>query len=178
MSTSKERNVRSPVVHIHRRRSRVLRLAALLGRVRVPIVGVLVLVLGCTASRRGFAGAAPEQPLGAIVEGVAGPGLVLQTTRGDLIPVPGDGSFAFPVRPDEPTVGATPDGAFVFTAPTDRGGSVGVSVRTQPEDPPQLCVVAPGTSHARGVAWIRVTCALRPPVEAQEPDLARFDSFL
>lgn len=171
-----EGNVHQPVVYILRTRARARARARAAARVGAGVAGALLLALAATATRHAFAAPPTSEPLGVVVEGLVGHGLVLQTTRGELIAVASDGSFLLPASGDEAAVGATPDGAFVYSAWRGRAGCAGVTVRTQPERPDQRCVVRPPSRRREGQSRLVVACAMLPD-GGPEPDLSRFDSF-
>jgi uncharacterized delta-60 repeat protein len=83
----------------------------------------------------------PAFAIGGTVDGVQGSGLVL-SNLGAEVPVPGNGSFAFP--------GTASDGQ-----------TYEVKVKTQPRNPDQVCTVEHGAGHVSGanVSDIAVHCA-------------------
>jgi environmental stress-induced protein Ves len=82
--------------------------------------------------------------IGGTVSGLAGSGLVLQNNGGDDVGVQSDGSFTFPTR-------------------IPSGSQFSVTVKTQPESPPQACSVqnGSGTVGAADVTNVTITCVLR-----------------
>ena len=86
--------------------------------------------------------------VGGSVTGLEGSGLVLQNNGGDDEPIAADGDFTFDT-----------------SVPVGSGYSV--TVKTQPRDPRQFCVVARGwgTVPAEGVEDVLVTC-VDPPVSS------------
>jgi environmental stress-induced protein Ves len=82
--------------------------------------------------------------IGGTVSGLAGTGLVLQNNGGDDVGVQSDGSFAFPTK-------------------IPSGSQFSVTVKTQPESPPQACSVqnGSGTVGDADVANVTITCVLR-----------------
>jgi 6-phosphogluconolactonase len=77
------------------------------------------------------------------VAGLSGTGLALHISSGDDLSVSDNGTFTFP-------------------KPISRGTSYSVTVKTQPTQPPQDCVVANGEGKigAANIADIAVTCTL------------------
>jgi hypothetical protein len=87
----------------------------------------------------------PTYTIGGTVSGVAGAGLVLQQNGGDNLAIAADGTFTF----------ATPLG---------NGVPYAVTVLTQPNNPPQTCIVTngSGTVAAANVTDVEVTCTTTP----------------
>ena len=79
--------------------------------------------------------------IGGTVAGLAGSGLVLQDNNGDDLSVTANGAFAFPTS-------------------VDSGNAFSVSVKTQPDNPSQTCVVTGGTGTvgSADVTSVMVNC--------------------
>jgi 6-phosphogluconolactonase len=87
---------------------------------------------------------APElHTVGGTVTGLSGTGLALQISSGDDLSVSADGSFTFPKS-------------------VARGATYAVTVKTQPTQPPQNCVIANGEGKigTGDVINVAVTCTL------------------
>jgi len=76
--------------------------------------------------------------IGGTVSGLAGSGLVLQNNRGDDLPISDDGDFIF------------------VTALTD-GSDYAVTVKTQPDDPNQICTVSNGAGAVSSATATNIT---------------------
>jgi hypothetical protein len=72
-------------------------------------------------------------PVGGIVSGLAGTGLVLQNNAGETQTVNNNGAYAFPT-------------------PISSGAAYAVTIKTQPTNPTQTCVVTNGTGTVAGAA--------------------------
>jgi 6-phosphogluconolactonase (cycloisomerase 2 family) len=81
--------------------------------------------------------------VGGTVTGLSGTGLALQINSRDYVSVSADGSFTFPKS-------------------VARGETYGVTVKTQPTQPPQTCVIAngEGTIGTADIVNVAVTCTL------------------
>ena len=104
---------------------------------------VLILTAFVTLSACGGDDAPELHEVGGTVTGLSGTGLVLENSSGDDLSVSADGSFTFPKS-------------------VARGATYAVSVKTQPTQPPQTCVIANGSGRIGTVDVIdvAVTCTL------------------
>jgi 6-phosphogluconolactonase len=102
----------------------------------IVVVGIL-LVASC-----GGGDSTPPPQVGGSVSGLIGSGLVLQNNGGNDLAIAANGSF-------------------VFSAAVASGSAYFVTIKTEPSNPSQTCVVtkATGTVGSTNVANVAVTCA-------------------
>jgi hypothetical protein len=123
---------------------------------RYPPISLALLLLAACSNGTGSVeerqpGSPPPAPpaqtsvtIGVTVNGLAGQGLVLQNNGADDLAVNADGAFSFPI-----------------TVPS--GASYDVTVRSQPSNPAQACVVSNGSGTATGSSVnVTVTCGSVP----------------
>ncbi|MEO5625010.1 MAG: choice-of-anchor Q domain-containing protein [Dokdonella sp.] len=85
-----------------------------------------------------------QHPIGGVVQGLIGSGLVLQLNGANNLPINGDGRFA-------------------FAAPLDYASAYAVSIATQPTGPAQTCFISHGNGVAdHDVGDVAVICANGP----------------
>lgn len=82
--------------------------------------------------------------VGGTVSGLAGGSVVLQNNAGEELAISNNGGFTFPTK-------------------VPAGGQYAVTVKTQPDTPPQTCTVTAGTGTiaTSNVSTVQVTCAPR-----------------
>src|SRR5215469_8928136 len=110
-----------------------------------PVAFLALLVAGCGGGGGSTSGEPPPPAtytVGGTVTGLTGTGLVLQTNAGDVAPVSASGTFAFPNQ-------------------LGSGAAYTVTVKTQPSNPVQNCVVtnASGTVETANVTTVSVACS-------------------
>jgi len=98
-----------------------------IGSVRIIVRGGLLTAAAALAVAACHVGGG--YTVGGTVTGVRGTGLVLQNNSGDSLTVTGNGSFA-------------------FSSGIDQGGAYSVTVRSQPSNPAQTCVVHNGSARS------------------------------
>jgi hypothetical protein len=112
----------------------------LVGIAQCAVLAASVLMGGCGGGSGGGGGVA-TYPIGGMVSGLHGAGLVLQNNLGNDLNIANDGSF-------------------VFGTQLASGVPYSVTVKTQPTNPWQTCTVSGGSGTVRAVAVtaVAVTC--------------------
>src|ERR1700732_5440806 len=134
-----------------------------MGTIRERLVAPMLLM--CVAACGGGGGpSAPaiSYPVGGIVTGLSGSGLVLQNNRGNDLAVPAPGNFT-------------------FAGGLKSGAAYSVIVATQPSAPTQDCVVSNGSGRvsSANVMSVIVTCTTVPfTVLANQPPNVGYLSLL
>jgi 6-phosphogluconolactonase (cycloisomerase 2 family) len=104
---------------------------------------VTALILALLSTGCGGGGSQTTYAVGGAVQGLTGSGLTLQNNAGDDLQVPANGAFS-------------------FATPLQSGATYNVTVKTQPINPSQTCVVtdSPGVIRSTAITNVSVTCTI------------------
>jgi hypothetical protein len=107
------------------------------GSLACLIVAASLAVVGC----QGSSDETPKHKIGGTVSGLAGSGLTVRSSGGEVLPISANGAFAFPT-------------------PAEEGTAYAVTITQQPSSPWQTCSIAGGSGTVGGadVASVVVTC--------------------
>ena len=107
------------------------RLAILTRALRCPRATLIAVIGTLLVAACGGSNAPPQYTVGGSVSGLSGSGLVLQVNGGDDLAIATNGSF-------------------VFSAALASGLAYSVTLKTEPTNPSQTCVVSAGNGTIRG----------------------------